>query len=126
MGLSNIDVEDKRWHDQCCARRCYSVYVIRLSERAWSIVDIRKANPHRDFKLPCVYVGRTYNAPEERFEEHKAGIRCGRGFVRDFGEELMLGICRPYDTCLTYDESVRFEVELARGLRKKGYAVWQN
>jgi len=126
LALDKLDAKDKRWHDQCCAGKCYSVYVIRLSERAWKRPDIRKANPHRNPELPCVYVGRTNKDPEERFEEHKAGIRSGKGYVRDYGEELMLSLCRPYDTCLTYDESVRFELELAEGLRKKGYAVWQN
>ena len=126
MALSQIDVKAKGWHDQCCGRKCYSVYVVRLSESAWKVPDIRKANPRRNIELPCVYVGRTYNAPEERFEEHKAGIKCGRGYVRDYGEQLMFSLFRPYDMCLTYDESVRFEVELAEGLRKKGYGVWQN
>ena len=126
MGLSNLDVKDKRWHDQCCAGKCYSVYVVRLSEKAWNVAEIRKANPGRDPRLPCVYVGRTNKDPDERFQEHKAGIKCGRGYVRDYGVEIIGSLCRPYDTCLSYDESVRFELELAEELRKKGYAVWQN
>jgi len=124
--LAKLDIEEGCWHDQCCKAKSYSVYVVRLSERAWNVPAIRKANPQRDFQLPCVYVGRTYSAPEERFKDHKAGIRCGKGYVRDYGVALMPDLFNSYDMCLTYDESVRFEVELAEELRDKGYGVWQH
>lgn len=124
--LAEIDYEDNCWHEQCCKAKSYSVYVVRLSERAWNVPAIRKANPRRDFHLPCVYVGRTYSAPEERFKDHKAGVRCGKGYVRDYGVSLLPDLFGSYDMCLTYDESVRFEVELAEELRRKGYGVWQN
>jgi len=124
--LAKLDIEESCWHDQCCKAKSYSVYVVRLSERAWNVPAIRKANPQRDFQLPCVYVGRTYSAPEERFKDHKAGIRSGKGYVRDYGVALMPDLFNSYDMCLTYDESVCFEVEVAEELRDKGYGVWQH
>ena len=53
---------------------------------------VRAANPKRDRKKPCVYVGMTGLTPEERFANHKAGTlaawvvkRCGLRLLLERG-----------------------------------------
>ena len=45
---------------------------------------MRLINPERDPKKLCVYVGMTGLTPEERFTNHKAGVKCST-FVRRYG-----------------------------------------
>ena len=104
-------------------RKTFSVYVIRLSSEVLAKRKFAKENPGHDPRKPCVYVGMTGLTPEARFARHKADIQAC-DLVRDFGEEL---IPRQYEKFnpMTYDEAKAMEVELARRLRKRGYAVWQ-
>lgn len=102
----------------------YSIYVIRLKPEVLQKRKFREANPQHDPAKPCVYVGMTARSPEERFEQHKAGIKCGRGFVRDFWVCLMPRQYASYDP-MTHEKAKWMEVEKARRLRKRGYAVWQ-
>lgn len=48
----------------------HNVYVLLLAPAA-----VRAANPNRRRGKPCVYVGMTGLTPEERFANHKGGIK---------------------------------------------------
>src|SRR5260221_6070974 len=53
----------------------HNVYVVLLNAAVSKIRNVRAANPNRDRKKPCLYVGMTGLTPEERFENHAAGIK---------------------------------------------------
>ena len=53
----------------------HNVYVVLLDPAAGRLRNVRAANPKRDRKKPCVYVGMTGLTPEERFANHKAGTK---------------------------------------------------
>ena len=53
----------------------HNVYVVLLEPAAARLRAVRAANPRRDPKKPCVYVGMTGLDPEERFANHKQGIK---------------------------------------------------
>jgi hypothetical protein len=101
----------------------YSVYVIELSPEVWNSRRFRKANPSHDATKPCVYVGMTGLSPDVRFDKHKAGIQANR-FVQRYGVRLLPGLYEVYNP-MPYDGARDMEVELAIGLREKGYGVWQ-
>jgi hypothetical protein len=64
----------KAWNESQ-PQRHHRVYVVLLDPAAGQLRAVRAANPDRDHKKPCVYVGMTGLTPEERFANHKA-IRC--------------------------------------------------
>jgi hypothetical protein len=51
----------------------HSVYVIRLDPAVLQHSSILRLNPNRDSAKPCVYVGMTGLAVEDRFQNHKQG-----------------------------------------------------
>ena len=53
----------------------HHVYVVLLDPAVGRLRAVRAANPKRDPKKPCVYVGMTRLAPEEHFANHKAGTK---------------------------------------------------
>ncbi len=53
----------------------HNVYVVLLTPAAGRLVAVRAANPDRRRGQPCVYVGMTGLTPEERFANHKRGIK---------------------------------------------------
>jgi len=101
----------------------YSVYVVELSPEVWNSPRFRKANPKHDITRPCVYVGMTGLSPDVRFDKHKAGIQANR-YVQRYGVRLMPELYAVYNP-MPYDGARDMEVELAIGLREKGYGVWQ-
>lgn len=99
----------------------YNIYVVLLDERIANIRKVRAANPIRDPKKPCVYVGMTGLDPVKRFKKHKAGYKASR-YVRKYGIRLMPDLYEDLNP-LTYDEAVIAEQGLARRLRNEGYTV---
>ena len=87
----------------------HSVYVVFLR------------NPRGDGRAGY-YVGMTGLAPEERFANHKAGIRAAR-VVRRFGVRLVPTLYEHLNP-MRFEEAVRMEVELAASLRKRGFQVF--
>ena len=73
---------------------------------------------------PCVYVGLTGHAPEERFREHLRGNHSAR-FVRRYGVRLLAELYGHFNP-MPYALGQAMEPELARQLREQGYGVWQN
>ncbi|HEX5633017.1 MAG TPA: hypothetical protein VFX50_07300 [Gemmatimonadales bacterium] len=91
------------------SRAHHSVYVVYLR------------NPRGDGKAGF-YVGMTGLAPEQRFANHKAGIKAA-GVVRRFGERLVPRLYAHLNP-MPYAKAVLMEVELAESLRKRGYQVF--
>ena len=87
----------------------HSVYVVYLR------------NPRGDGKAGY-YVGMTGLAPEERFQNHKNGVKAAR-VVRKFGVRLVPRLYAHLNP-MTYKQAVRMEVMLADSLRKRGYMVF--
>lgn len=101
----------------------YSVYVVELSPEVLNEPRFRKANETYRLGFPCVYVGMTGLSPDVRFDKHKAGIQSNK-FVRLYGLRLLPRLYEVYNP-MPYDGARDMEVELAIGLREKGYGVWQ-
>jgi predicted GIY-YIG superfamily endonuclease len=87
----------------------HSVYVVYLR------------NPNGDGKAGY-YVGMTGLTPEERFENHKNGVKCAR-VVRDHGERLVPRLYAHLNP-MTFERAVQMEAMLADLLRKRGFVVF--
>ena len=78
-------------------------------------------NPKGDRKA-AYYVGMTGLAPEQRFENHKNGIKAA-GIVRRFGKRLVPKLYAHLNP-MPYAKAVEMEMMLADSLRKRGYVVF--
>ncbi len=87
----------------------HSVYVVYLR------------NPKGDGKAGY-YVGMTGLSPENRFANHKAGIKSA-GVVRRYGVRLV-PVLYEHLNPMPYADALRMEAELAESLRKRGFAVY--
>ena len=85
------------------------------------IRKVQKLNPNRDPKKPCVYVGMTGLAVEERFENHKRGIKAS-SFVKRFGLRLMPELYEHLNP-MPFEAAAQMECDLTEDLRKAGYTV---
>ena len=105
------------------ARHRHHVYVVLLDDRVWNEPAFRRANPDHAIGKPLVYVGMTGLDPDARFARHKDGIRANR-FVQRYGVRLLPEVYAVYNP-MPYEGAREMEVELAIGLREKGWGVWQ-
>ena len=87
----------------------HSVYVVYLR------------NPKGDGRAGY-YVGMTGLPPEQRFENHKRGVKAAR-VVRRFGERLVPRLYQHLNP-MRYDKAKHMEIALADSLRKRGYLVY--
>jgi predicted GIY-YIG superfamily endonuclease len=87
----------------------HSVYVVYLQ------------NPKGDGKAGY-YVGMTGLTPEQRFENHRKGVKAAR-VVRKFGMRLVPKLYAHLNP-MPYRRAKDMEVFLADSLRKRGYAVY--
>jgi hypothetical protein len=99
----------------------HNVYVVLLAAAAGRIRTVRAANPRRDPKKPCVYVGMTGLTPEERFANHQAGIK-GASLVKRYGIRLLPELYAHLNP-MPFEAAARMEVDLAEDLRWAGYTV---
>ena len=90
-------------------RRHHSVYVVYLR------------NPNGDGKAGY-YVGMTGLTPEQRFENHKAGIKAA-SVVKKYGERLVPKLYEHLNP-MTYGAAKVMEAQLADELRKRGFVVF--
>ena len=102
----------------------HHVYVVELTPAALDDRRFVAANPDRRADKPCLYVGMTGHTPEKRFENHLNGVRAAR-LVRKYGVRLRPRFYQHLNP-MTYERAGKMERELARRLRKRGFAVWQN
>ena len=87
----------------------HSVYVVYLR------------NPKGDGRAGY-YVGMTGLTPEERFKNHKRGVKSAR-VVKKYGVRLVPKLYAHLNP-MPYKKAVQMEVFLADSLRKRGYAVY--
>ena len=87
----------------------HSVYVVYLR------------NPKGDGKAGY-YVGMTGLTPEQRFENHKKGVKAAR-IVRRFGQRLVPRLYAHLNP-MPYAKAQEMEIVLADSLRKRGYVVF--
>jgi predicted GIY-YIG superfamily endonuclease len=87
----------------------HSVYVVYLR------------NPKGDGNAGY-YVGMTGLSPEQRFLNHKNGIKAA-GVVRRFGERLVPKLYAHLNP-MPYSKALAMESLLADSLRKRGYVVF--
>lgn len=99
----------------------HNVYVVQLDPAAGKIRRIRAENPDRDLAKPCVYVGMSGLPPEQRFANHKQGIK-GAWVVRRYGVRLLPELCA-HLAPMPYDAAAQMEKDLADDLRRAGYTV---
>jgi predicted GIY-YIG superfamily endonuclease len=78
-------------------------------------------NPKGDGR-PGYYVGMTGLTPEQRFENHKQGVKAAR-VVKKYGIRLVPRLYAHLNP-MSYDDAKRMEVWLADSLRKRGYTVF--
>jgi hypothetical protein len=87
----------------------HSVYVVYLR------------NPRADGRAGY-YVGMTGLTPEERFENHKQGVKAA-SVVRRFGVRLVPKLYQHLNP-MTFDEAKAAERSLAEELRTRGFLVF--
>jgi predicted GIY-YIG superfamily endonuclease len=87
----------------------HSVYVVYLR------------NPKGDGKA-AYYVGMTGLTPEQRFQNHKNGVKAAR-IVKRCGERLVPRLFAHLNP-MPYAKAKEMEVFLAESLRKRGYLVY--
>ena len=78
-------------------------------------------NPKRDGRAGY-YVGMTGLTPDERFANHKNGIKAA-GVVKRFGERLVPKLYAHLNP-MTYAQALKMEQQLAEELRAAGYVVF--
>jgi len=99
----------------------HNVYIVLLDPAAGRLRAVRAANPKRDPKKPCVYVGMTGLTPEERFANHKAGIK-DASLVKRYGLHLLPELYEHLNP-MPFEAAAQMEQDLAEDLRGAGYTV---
>ena len=99
----------------------HNVYVVLLAPAAARLRTVRAANPGRDPKKPCVYVGMTGLKPEERFANHKQGLKSA-SVVKRYGLRLMPELYAHLNP-MPFEAAAQMEMDLAGDLRREGYTV---
>jgi hypothetical protein len=97
------------------------VYVVLLDPAVASHRQLQRDNPRRDPTKPCVYVGMTGLKPEERFLNHKQGVKSVR-LVREYGVRLLPELYEWLNP-MPFEAAVQMEKDLAQDLRRQGYTV---
>jgi predicted GIY-YIG superfamily endonuclease len=97
------------------------VYVVLLDKAVGRLRRVRLANPARDPKKPCVYVGMTGLTPEERFANHKAGIKASL-FAKRYGLRLLPELYAHLNP-MPFAAATQMERDLTEDLRRAGYTV---
>src|SRR5262245_49585804 len=91
------------------ARKHHCVYVVYLRD------------PKGDGRAGY-YVGMTGLTPEQRFENHKKGVKAA-GIVRRCGERLVPKLYEHLNP-MTYADALAMEAQLAEELRARGFQVF--
>src|ERR1700751_2106222 len=99
----------------------HSVYIILLDPAVLRHPSILRLNPNRDPAKPCVYVGRTGLAVQDRFQNHKEGQKSA-WVVKKYGLRLMPELYE-YLNPMPFEAAAQMEKDLAEDLRADGYTV---
>jgi len=103
------------------AKDHHNVYVVLLDAAVSKLRKVRLANPNRDRKKPSVYVGLTGLIPEERFANHKQGIKSS-SFVKRYGLRLLPQLYEHLNP-MPFEAAAQMERDLTEDLRRAGYTV---
>jgi hypothetical protein len=106
---------------QAEAQHHHSVYVVLLKPEVMKLRKVREANPKRDPAKHCVYVGLTGLSPDERFNNHKRGIKSAY-WVKKFGIRLLPEMYEHLNP-MPYEAAAQMEKDLAEELKHEGYTV---
>ena len=99
----------------------HSVYVILLDPAVLQHRSILRLNPNRDPAKPCVYVGMTGLAVQDRFQNHKEGQKSA-WVVKKYGLRLMPELYE-FLNPMPFEAAAQMEKDLAGDLRAEGYTV---
>jgi len=99
----------------------HSVYVILLDPAVLQHRSILRLNPNRDPAKPCVYVGMTGLAVQDRFQNHKKGQKSA-WVVKKYGLRLIPELYE-YLNPMPFEAAAQMEKDLAEDLRADGYTV---
>ena len=99
----------------------HSVYVILLDPAVLQHPSILRLNPNRDPAKPCVYVGMTGLAVQDRFQNHKKGQKSA-WVVERYGLRFMPELYE-YLNPMPFEAAAQMEKDLAEDLRAEGYTV---
>lgn len=99
----------------------HNVYVVLLDPAVGKIRKVRAENQKRDPKKPCLYVGMTGLTPEERFANHKVGLK-DAPLVKRYGIRLLPELYEHLNP-MPFEAAVQMERDLAEDLRGAGYTV---
>jgi hypothetical protein len=99
----------------------HNVYVVLLDPAVKKLRKVRAENPKANPKKPAVYVGMTGLTPEERFANHKAGLKAA-SVVKRYGLRLLPELYTHLNP-MPFEAAVQMEMDLAEDLRRAGYTV---
>lgn len=99
----------------------HNVYVVLLDSAVARLRKVKALNSSRKPELPCVYVGMTGLSPDERFANHKAGVKAA-WVVKRYGVRLLPELFAHLNP-MPFEAAAQMEVDLAEDLRRAGYTV---
>ena len=99
----------------------HHVYVVLLDPAAGKLRRVQRANPARDPAKPCLYVGMTGLAPEDRLANHLRGFKASSA-VRRYGIRLLPRLYAHLNP-MPYEAAAQMERDLTEDLRREGYTV---
>jgi hypothetical protein len=99
----------------------HNVYVVLLDPAVGRLRKVRAANPARLPDKPCVYVGMTGLTPDERFTNHRQGIK-DAWVVKRYGVRLLPELYTHLNP-MPFEAAAQMEKDLAEDLRRLGYTV---
>jgi len=99
----------------------HNVYVVLLDPAVARLRQVCAANPDRDPKKPCVYVGMSGLTPGERFANHKSGDKAS-SVVKRYGIRLLPELYAHLNP-MPFEAAAQMEQDLADDLRRTGYTV---
>jgi hypothetical protein len=99
----------------------HCVYVILLDPSVLRHPSILRLNPNRHPTKPSVYVGMTGLPVEQRFENHKTGVKSA-WVVKKYGLRLVPELYE-FLNPMPFEAAAQMEKDLAEDLRAEGYTV---
>ena len=99
----------------------HHVYVVEFAIDVLREPRFLRANPDYMHRRPCVYVGMTGLSPDERFANHKQGIKSS-ALAERFGIRLLPELYAHLNP-MPFEAAVQMEKDLTEDLRRAGYTV---
>lgn len=99
----------------------HHVYVVLLDPAVRRLRGVASSNRNAQPHQPCVYVGMTGLSPEERFENHRQGIKAAYA-VRRYGLRLLPELYAHLNP-MPFEAAAQMERDLAEDLRRAGFTV---